>query len=389
MKQPRQSLPDRSTASRGPGALGHERPFAPPRRETAPREAPAAPGLSLRQPLSIFSPPPVALPRTSAQAGVIQRSLNEGNLAEYYSVTLVKSGVDKVYVGTLKGPVAGKNYPPRIVYKKGAGAGKDRDANLKLMGQPGIYDVLGAGQDYLIRAAYDESDTYTTWEPLAAKGSGLIKQTVSLAIHLLDKGIIDVDRGVEPSPDGSVHLTNMVITGKGQAKPSVHFFDFEPRYTIDWRRVSFEDKEKYESWLRCYRKIVRNLASNVGINPEAAVNELEDMGGRILKKYNAVTAFEEEPEPEHGGYQPPVFAELDAKPKVMPPAEKLDPAEREYRGRIAEALYYKAEKYYDSTNNKKRFEEVCAALDDWCRGLGKAPFMLMAEWKKEVGAKAI
>jgi hypothetical protein len=255
--------------------------------------------------------------------------LTENNIKEFYKLERIKEGVDDVYLGELLGDVLpSAELPRRVVFKKGGTAHLDRDANLKLMGSPGIYKVLGGGEDYFIREAYDQKDTYSDWKTLLPAGEKLLAETENLALQLLEKGIIDVDRELHLTNNGEMTLKNMVITGAQQKKPTVYFFDFDPRHTIDWKKVSYDDKRKYESWLLRYKKIVKNMAQNLKQDPVAAAKSLETKAQLVLSTHKATKAFEDPPEPEHGGYQPPSFALVNASIKDASPDKKEKVAEK-------------------------------------------------------------
>ncbi|HIO73096.1 MAG TPA: hypothetical protein EYN38_08360, partial [Flavobacteriales bacterium] len=178
--------------------------------------------------------------RKSVATGVVQRVLNEQNIQKHYDLVQVNQGTDNVYVGTLKKGEASVKFPLKIVYKEGEGASQDRESNIRLMGEPGIFNVLGGKNNYFIMEAYDKKDAHAEWSSLKSNEIDIINQTINLAIHLLSRGIIDVDRGVEDSGGGVITMKNIVITGPG--KPIVQFFDFEPRCLIDWKKLTYEDK---------------------------------------------------------------------------------------------------------------------------------------------------
>ncbi len=249
-----------------------------------------------------------AVPRFSRHPRIatIQRFLTEKNLGDFYVLKQVKKGIDNVYLGTLKGSPS-KALPKHIVFKKGGGAGLDRDANLQLMGVPGIYKVVGQGSDYLIREAYEDDDTYSSWKDLTKYGETLLQQTTLLALKLLEKGIIDTDRELHPTVAGEMTLKNMVITGKKVGKPTVHFFDFEPRCQIEWKKVSYEDKDSYQLWLWAYSKILQNLAKNVKESPTAASQKLGLLSQEILKHFGADQVFVEPEKEERPAYEPPIL----------------------------------------------------------------------------------
>jgi len=252
------------------------------------------------------------------------------------------------------------------------------------MGAPGIYKVLGGGKDYFIREAYDQKDTYADWKTLLPAGKKLLAETENLALELLDEGIIDVDRELHLTNNGEMTLKNMVITGAQQKNPAVYFFDFDPRYTIDWEKVSYDDKVKYESWLLCYKKIVKNMAQNLKQDPGAAAKSLEAKAQLVLSKHKALKAFEDPPEPEHGGYQPPSLVFVNAAIKNPSPekkekvAEKLNapkeeinlplpatihwiPASPFYLEKgIPLEIYRKTRGISDSEERKKAWEEIAA-----------------------------
>jgi hypothetical protein len=321
----------------------------------------------------------------SAPRALLQRTLTDKNVAGFYDLECVKQGSDEVYVGTVKDASANPGLPKQIVLKTGSGAEKEGGANAALSGVAGIDAVLGRGKDYFIREAYSEGDLYGDWGALAAHGDALLDQTINLAFRLLEKGVIDVDRGVVPSGGGTITMKNMVIAGKTANKPQVRFFDFEPRGTIDWGHLHYEDRDLYESWSRCYAKVLRHMADNLGMEEakgEAAVTRLAEKGENKLKAHNADEVFRDEREEEQGGYVPPELPVMGGAANAR--AEPIDHDEQERRGKIAAKLFEAAERYYDKTNDQGMFDRVCAELDDWVRGRGPAPFKTMAAWKREV-----